>query len=641
MTELRQILIFLAAFLIVAVASNQISKVFLRIRLPLVTGLLVIGIIAGPDLLGLISSDAVKNLAFINDFALAYIAIAVGSELHFEEMRSRFKSIAYMTVSQMVIIFIICSAGVYILSGLIPFLNNLHIADRIAVSILVATIFIARSPASAIAVINELRAKGPFTQTVLGVSVLKEFFVIVIFTLTFTAAVTLVNETPLSADFIGDIAIELAMALVLGWLFGKLMELIMGISVHSRIKIALILLMGFGIFRLCYFIRDLTEKNFFAQIHIEPLLVCIIGSLLMTNRGKHRPEFLKTLKEAGTPVYVVFFTMIGATISLDVVSRWWTVALILTGIRLVSIIAAAFTGGVLAGDPMKFNKIAWAGYVSPAGVSIGLTAIIATEFQGWGKDLASIVMAVIILNQLIGPPLLKWAIIHLGESHIRTGRAFSATQGFSVLFGIENQSVALAMQLINNGWKVRLVSVGNTANEIVSSGIETARINQINSDTLKQVGVDMAESIVAMLSDDENFRICEIAYEKFGISEIIVRLNQRNNFTRFQRLGVKIVEPSTAIVSLLDHYVRSPQTTSLLLGMQEGQDTLEIDVNNPDFYGLALRDLRLPQDIIILSVTRGGLMIISHGYTRLRKGDVLTMVGSKKSLEEVKRKFGR
>jgi len=199
MAEVRQIVILLAAFLIVAVAASQISKVFLRIRLPLVTGLLVIGIIAGPDLLRLISSDAVKNLAFINDFALAYIALAVGSELHFEEMRSRFKSIAYMTISQVFIIFIICSAGVYVLSGLIPFLDNLHPADWIAVSILVATIFIARSPASAIAVINELRAKGPFTQTVLGVSVLKEFFVIVIFTLTFTAAVTLVNETPFSA----------------------------------------------------------------------------------------------------------------------------------------------------------------------------------------------------------------------------------------------------------------------------------------------------------------------------------------------------------------------------------------------------------------------------------------------------------
>ena len=157
MTDIRQILIYLTAFLIVAVAANQISKLFLRIRLPLVTGLLVIGIIAGPDILGLISNDAVSNLGFINDFALAYIALAVGSELYLKEMRSRIKSIVYMTASQMIITFILSSLGVFFLTGLIPFLDVIKIHHRIAVSILVGTIFVARSPASAIAVVNELK----------------------------------------------------------------------------------------------------------------------------------------------------------------------------------------------------------------------------------------------------------------------------------------------------------------------------------------------------------------------------------------------------------------------------------------------------------------------------------------------------
>lgn len=639
MTEVRQILIFLAAFLIVAVAANQISRMFLRLRLPLVTGLLVIGIIAGPDILGLISVEAIGNLGFINDFALAYIALAVGSELYLEEMRSRLKGIAYMTASQIIIIFISGSLGVYILTGLIPFLDILETTDRIAVSLLVATIFIARSPASAIAVINELRARGPFTQTILGVSVLKEFLVIIVFTLTFTASLTLVNEIPFTIKFAGDLAIELIMALVLGFLFGKLLGFLISVKAHPKIKISLILLLGFGIFRLCYFIRDITEENFFAEIHIEPLLVCIVGSLLVTNYSAHRIEFLKLIKEASLPVYVVFFTIIGATISLDVVVKSWLVALILTGIRLVSIVISAFAGGMLAGDPMKFNKVAWAGYISPAGISIGLTAIIATEFQGWGSELASIVMAVIILNQLIGPPLLKWALIHVGESHVRPDSAYTEIKGFTIVFGIENQSVALARQLNNHGWRVRLVSVDNSKDEFVSSDLELEKISGISLDTLKQVGADKAESIVAMLSDDENFRICEIAYENFGTSELVVRLNQRNNFGKFHRLGVKIVEPTTAIVSLLDHYVRLPQTTSLLLDMQEGQETVEIELCRADLFGLALRDLRLPDDVIILSVTRGDQMIIPHGYTRLRKGDTLTMVGSKKSLEEVRLRF--
>jgi len=639
MTDIRQILIYLTAFLIVAVAANQISKLFLRIRLPLVTGLLVIGIIAGPDILGLISNDAVSNLGFINDFALAYIALAVGSELYLNEMRSRIKSIVYMTASQMIITFILSSLGVFFLTGLIPFLDVIKIHHRIAVSILVGTIFVARSPASAIAVVNELRARGPFTQTVLGVSVMKEFLVIILFALTFATALTLVKGIPFNLKFAESLAIELVLAFFLGYLFGKILGLVISINTRSWIKTSVILLLGFGIFRLSHFLREITGENFFAEIYVEPLLVCILGSLFVTNYSAHRPEFLKLMKEAGPPVYAVFFTIIGSSISLDVVAQNWSVALILTGIRLVSLIIAAFTGGFLAGDPMKFNKVAWAAYISPAGVSIGLIAVVAAEFTVWGEELASIVLAVIILNQLIGPPLFKWAIFYVGESHVRPDIAFTELKGFALIFGVENQSVALARQLKKHGWNVRLVSVDDSPVPFVSSELEMIKINEINRDTLKQVGADKAESIVGMMSDDENFRICELVYENYGTSEMVVRLNQGINFGKFNRLGVKIVEPSTAIVSLMDNFIRTPQAASLLLGLQEGQDIMEIELCNPDLHGLALRDLRLPHDIIILSVTRDEQMIISHGYTRLRRGDTLTMVGSRKSLQEVKRKF--
>jgi len=43
--------------------------------------------------------------------------------------------------------------------------------------------------------------------------------------------------------------------------------------------------------------------------------------------------------------------------------------------------------------------------------------------------------------------------------------------------------------------------------------------------------------------------------------------------------------------------------------------------------------------VIVLSVARKGQMIISHGYTRLRMGDEVTIVGSPKSLESVRLKF--
>ena len=92
-----QVLIYLGAFGIVAVASGQIAGAFQRLKLPLITGFLVIGLISGPELLGLIDEQAVSRLSFLNDIALAFIAFAVGSELYIKELRSRMRSIISMT----------------------------------------------------------------------------------------------------------------------------------------------------------------------------------------------------------------------------------------------------------------------------------------------------------------------------------------------------------------------------------------------------------------------------------------------------------------------------------------------------------------------------------------------------------------
>ncbi|MFQ5334958.1 MAG: TrkA C-terminal domain-containing protein, partial [Flavobacteriales bacterium] len=66
---------------------------------------------------------------------------------------------------------------------------------------------------------------------------------------------------------------------------------------------------------------------------------------------------------------------------------------------------------------------------------------------------------------------------------------------------------------------------------------------------------------------------------------------------------------------------------------------VDVIVKNRDIHGLALCNLRLPKDIIILSISRDKQMIISHGYTRLRVGDMVTMVGSVESLEAARLLF--
>ncbi len=41
-----------------------------------------------------------------------------------------------------------------------------------------------------------------------------------------------------------------------------------------------------------------------------------------------------------------------------------------------------------------------------------------------------------------------------------------------------------------------------------------------------------------------------------------------------------VMDPSTAMVSLMEHFIRAPIATSLLLGMDETQDSIDIEVRN-------------------------------------------------------------
>ena len=90
---IKSILFFLVGFVIVAIAANQIAKVFQKIKFPLITGLIITGIIAGSSVLNFIPVDAVDKLHFLNEIALAIIAFSAGSELYLNDLRSRIQSI--------------------------------------------------------------------------------------------------------------------------------------------------------------------------------------------------------------------------------------------------------------------------------------------------------------------------------------------------------------------------------------------------------------------------------------------------------------------------------------------------------------------------------------------------------------------
>ena len=200
--------------------------------------------------------------------------------------------------------------------------------------------------------------------------------------------------------------------------------------------------------------------------------------------------------------------------------------------------------------------------------------------------------------------------------------------------------MALARQLHAHGWMVHVVTKKTESiEEVPEREIEIVHLLDLSPASLEKVGVGKAQALVALMRDEENLEICEAAYERFGKQCLIVRSQDHSYWERYRTLGATILDPGLAMVNLLDHFVRSPAATALFLGMETGQDIVELVVSDPNLHGTALRDLRLPVDTLVLSVFRNRASLICHGYTRLHLGDHLTIVGSESSLEEVQLRF--
>ncbi len=636
--DIKLLLTFLVGFLIVAIASNEIAKIFQKIKFPLITGLIITGIIAGSSVLNFISPKAVDELFFLNEIALAIIAFSAGSELYLNELRSRVNSIKWMTIGQLVITFVMSSVVIYFGASYIPFMAEMPSTHKIAVAILFATIFVARSPSSAIAVINEMRANGPFTKTVMGVTVVKDVLVIVLFAICLAVAKALINDETTNLMFFVILFFEILTSFGLGYVVGKILQIPFSTKMDTKLKGFSVLIIGYSIYLFAHYIQIKSLELFHHEFILEPLLICIIGSFVLTNYSKHRIEFSEALDEISPVIYIIFFTLTGASLSIQTLMSVFGIAVGLFFLRLITMFFGGIFGVYAAQDPKKYALIAWMPYLTQAGVALGLATIISNIFPAWGHQFETIIIAIIVLNQLIGPPLFKWSLNFVKESHLRAKMPALDSTRDAVIFGLEDQSIALATQLQKNKWEARIINVDRKQEKVVND-FKVLQLTSISFTGIKHLALDKTEAIILMLSDEDNYKIAELIYEHIGTKDVIVRLNNRDNFEKFHKLGVLIIEPATAMVSLLDHFVRSPNATSLLLGMDEGQDSMDVEIRNEDIHGMRLRDLRLPADVLVLSIKRKGQLLVSHGYTRMRLGDVITLVGGETSLEELKFKF--
>src|SRR5213596_1514311 len=94
----------LGYLLLVAYVGGEIAR---RVRLPRLTGYLLVGFAVGPAWLGLVRREEVDALRFIADAAVALIALAAGAELTLDRMRQGRVALARLATGAIVFPFVV------------------------------------------------------------------------------------------------------------------------------------------------------------------------------------------------------------------------------------------------------------------------------------------------------------------------------------------------------------------------------------------------------------------------------------------------------------------------------------------------------------------------------------------------------
>jgi hypothetical protein len=245
-----------------------------------------------------------------------------------------------------------------------------------------------------------------------------------IFAIVVSFAMVLVNPAATTDyAFLLVVAAELVTSVVVGIAVGGV------ISFYIRAVKADLLVFILGIaFMIAFFSHQLAmllEEFYGLSLHLEPMLISVTAGFWVQNFSQGGPTFMDRIGRSSLPIYVIFFSLTGAALEIGALRDTWLIACLLVAVRFVLVWIGSYAGAALAGDPPAFRRLAGLSYVTQAGVSLGLAGIVVRRFPEWGGALATVIIAVIAINQLIGPILLEYALTAVGEARIRPGRRSS------------------------------------------------------------------------------------------------------------------------------------------------------------------------------------------------------------------------
>lgn len=385
------------------------ASLFQKLHIPQVVGYIVVGLIIGNVGLGIVDTETVEGLQPINLFALGIIGFLVGGELHFDIFRKQGKRLFAILFGEGLGAFILVGAPV----GIVVYSLTQETSAAIAAGFVFGAIASATDPASTLNVLWEYRSRGIFTTTVIAIVALDDALAMALYGFGTAVARSMTGSSESIAMEFGRTFVELVGAAAMGVILGGLLRLI----IHWLKRPEKVFPCAVG--------GMLLIIGIAASLELDVILATMCFGVTLINLAPRRSkELFDTVRQFASPIYVIFFVLVGARLDIQAMPPWlWgIVALYVVG-RSVGKIGGAFLGARLTKAEPVIQKYVGLGLFAQGGIAVGLSIMAGHHLSdvrindtlSLGDMIIFGVTASTLVVQITGPPLIRLASKLAGE----------------------------------------------------------------------------------------------------------------------------------------------------------------------------------------------------------------------------------
>lgn len=377
------------ALLVLGLVAGEAFRRYLS--LPRITGYAVAGVLLGPEVSGLLSRDALFEARLLIDLSIGLVVFELGYRLNADWLRrNRWLSVAALAESAL------CFCAIYATLAVFGF--------RPMLAAIAAAIGTATSPAVVMLVASELRAEGQVTERMLLFTAVNTVFAYVALTL-LLPFLHIEQKADWSMAVLHPLYL-FAGALLAGYLAcGLLLQLARWVGKREERQFILLI----ALIVLTIGIAHSLNLS-------VPLAVLTLG-VLARNRDRGHALLPVRLGSGAQLFFVILFVLTGASLEFHAFGTAAAGAV-------VAFIVVRFLGKALAivalgrASGISHEASAWlaVALVPMSGVAVVMVRDTVTLYPSFGRELAAVVLSVIVVLELAGPIATQWALRRAGEA---------------------------------------------------------------------------------------------------------------------------------------------------------------------------------------------------------------------------------